>query len=442
MGLKGALSGPASRAPVPVFPLAGSGARDAVRQLRLRRELEFVSTPRAAAILLVAGEISPELAPAAIAVHDALGHPRATVLWNPAGAGPPSASGPFAGAEVADTDPVGTIVAVHRQLLTGRRPSEAPMLPDVDPAPWRGVGPYGQGGSGMTGGVPYGRPIADRADDRDGLSLDEVAVRAGPFLPPLPFGLSLDLKLSGDVIRQARVISPGPAPQGPPPQSPARAGDPFLRALSEPVPIAELELARARSHLCWLSDALTSQGLAALSERTLRLATDLRPGDGDKVRRLHRAVRRTGVFRWSTARLGMVDQARLKGLGAGPVARASGLAEDARLQDPSYLALGFEPVLGKAGDAAARWHQRFQETVQSLELALGAGGRTASPAGRVECPQGELRAGSHPSFRLLELLPGILEGREWGDAVTTVVSLDLNLDPVPILEQLPVGAVS
>ena len=73
---------------------------------------------------------------------------------------------------------------------SGRRrlASSPDALPDLDPAPWRGVGPFGQGGTGMTGGVPYGRPLAGRADDRDGLKLDQLLVRVGPFLPPFPPG--------------------------------------------------------------------------------------------------------------------------------------------------------------------------------------------------------------------------------------------------------------
>lgn len=416
MGLKRALAGAAARAPAPVFPLVGSGARDAVRELRLRPELDFVSTPRAAGILLVAGQISEPMVSAAAAAHDSLGHPRATLVW-PAGAG--GAPEAFPEAVVVDGDPVDAILRLYNELVTGRRPSEGPILPDIDPAPWRGIGPYGQGGTGMTGGVPFGRPLAGRGEDRDGLSLDEFAVRLGPFLPPLPSGLMLDLKLSGDVLRTVQVVFL-PMPSAP--------DDPFYRALTGPVPIAELEMARARSHLCWLSDALSALGMQAIAERALRLSANLGPGDAKALRRLCQAVRRTGATSWATAGTGVLDRIGLSGAGAGPVARAAGLAEDARMEDQAYVALGFEPVVGEGGDIAARWRQRLSEAVQSLELALAAGDLTCSQTGRVESPRGELSAGSHPSARLLEQLPAILEGREWGDAVATIVSLDLDMD--------------
>lgn len=417
MGLKRALAGAAARAPAPVFPLVGPGARDAVRELRLRPELEFVSTPRAAGIFLVAGQISEPLVSAAAAAHDSLGHPRATLVWRPDGAG--NALEAFPEAVVADGDPVDAILRLYNELVTGRRPSEGPILPDIDPASWRGIGPYGQGGTGMTGGVPFGRPLAGRGDDRDGLSLDEFSVRVGPFLPPLPPGLMLDLKLSGDVVRTVQVVF-SPTPSVP--------DDPFHRALTGPVPIAELETARARSHLCWLSDALSALGMQAIAERALRLSANLGPGDAEALRRLYRAVRRTGATSWATAGMGVLDRIRLSGAGAGPVARAAGLAEDARLDDPAYVALGFEPVVRDGGDVAARWRQRLSEAVQSLELALAAGDLTCSQTGRVESPRGELSAGSHPSARLLQQLPAILEGREWGDAVATIVSLDLDIE--------------
>jgi len=60
----------------------------------------------------------------------------------------------------------------------------------------------------------------------------------------------------------------------------------------------------------------------------------------------------------------------------------------------------------------------------------------------LESPQGRLAVGDLPAQRLLPLLPAVLEGMEWGDAVSTVVSLDLDADEVLALRspdrELPV----
>jgi hypothetical protein len=106
---------------------------------------------------LLAGRLPAALKEAASAAHDVMSHPRCTVRWTPDS---PQGEGERAGGR----RPQGLVEAIlgaHRDLLAGSRPSEPPVLPDEDPAPRRGVGPYGQGGSGMTGGVPYGRPMAD-----------------------------------------------------------------------------------------------------------------------------------------------------------------------------------------------------------------------------------------------------------------------------------------
>jgi hypothetical protein len=115
-------------------------------------------------------------------------------------------------------------------------------------------------------------------------------------------------------------------------------------------------------------------------------------------------------------------------MGLGPTARAAGVPEDVRSHDAAYRALGFEPILDSAGDVGARWRVRFAEAVQSLRLSERAGDHVVEPAGRVESPRGRLEHGSAPTARLMYSLPGLLEGLEWGDAVATIVSLDLDLD--------------
>lgn len=431
MGLSQALGRFAADAPVPVFAVAGPGAREATQDLRLRPELRLLDTPRPASVLLIAGSVSDAFALPLARIHDSMAHPRATILWTGDGQWRPALSG-IAQPAVVGADPVTAAVAMYRDLVTGRRPSEPPILPDVDPVAWRGVGPYGQGGSGMTGGTPYGRPMAELAPDPDGLRLDVLPGSVGPFFPRFPAGLVLDVRFSGDLVLEATVgelIFDSL-------EVPVRAGlRPFLRALSEPVSIAELELARARDHLRWLSDALIASGLTAFGLRALRLASSAAPGDGTAVRRLSRVLGWTQIGRWSTGGVGRISPGLLSGLGAGPVARAAGLADDVRLDDPAYRELGFEPILGDDSDAATRLRLRCAEAAQSLDLAVRAGDRRTAVRGRVESPRGRLERGSAPSARLLPLLPEILRETEWGDAVTTVVSLDIDLEEAALADR-------
>ncbi|MGH2695749.1 MAG: hypothetical protein ACRDIW_02025 [Actinomycetota bacterium] len=251
--------------------------------------------------------------------------------------------------------------------------------------------------------------MAEVAPDRDGLRLDQVPLRVGPFLPPLPPGFVMELRLQGDVVQEAAVapnaFAAGPGASG--------LGARFARALTEPVPIAALEVARTRSHLRWAADGLVALGLDALGQRVLRLAGSVGPGDGGDVDRLGGLLRRAQVLGWATAGVGVIDERVLAGLGAGPVARASGLAEDLRSDDAEYRSLGFEPVVGRGGDARARWEQRLGEASQALALAERAGDRLWQPRGSVEAPRGRLDAASSPTGRLLELVPGVVEGLEW-----------------------------
>jgi hypothetical protein len=436
VGLSRLLGGLAARAPVPVFAVVGAGAREAVQDLRLHERVVLVDTPAAADVLLVAGAVPGALADPVAQVHDGMSHPRCTVWWRLGGAVLPlDVPDPVV---VEGDDPAAVARALAQsgeRMLVRERATEPSLLPDVEPVRWRGVGPYGQGGTGMTGGVPYGRPMAAVAPDRDGLRLDQLPLRIGPTFARFPPGLVLDVKLQGDVVQEAEVAdSPdagADAPVSPPPVGPTLR--PFLRALTEPVPVAALELARARSHLRWMADALAGHQLSALGLRVLRLAQQVEVGDGDAVTRLARSLRRSQVLGWATTGVGLLDAGDLAGRDAGPVARASGLVEDHRADDPAYRALGFEPVAasgarGPAGDARARWEQRLAEVAQALDLAARAGDRRSEPSGRVESPRGRLEVGTSATARVLPLVPRLVEGLEWGDAVAAVTSLDLDLE--------------
>ena len=422
LGLTSAVRRFASRAPVSVYPIAGEGARDALQDLRLEPSLRFVFTPRAANVLLIAGHVRRELIEPVVSAHDALSHPRAAVLWK---TGPDDAdlTEALPDAITVGEDPVATLVRVHADLVMAIRESSPSLRPDVDPAQWRGVGPFGQGGSGMTGGVPYGRPLADRAADRDGLTLDQLSFRVGPFWHPLPPGLLLELDLQGDVIQRVGFPAEAYAPS-----TSAIDGDIFVRSLTEPVRVADIELSRARSHLRRLAEAVALHGLDALGARILRLAIAASPDSAGQVEALTGPLRRSGFLGWATSGVGALDRDLISGMGLGPTAKAGGLVEDLRSEDAVYHSFGFEPVLDAGSDVAARWRVRLAEAAQSLRLAERAGDRVLDPAGLVESPRGQLERGSAPTSRLMYSLPGILDGLEWGDAVATIVSLDLDLD--------------
>lgn len=451
--LRRAVAALAVRAPVRTFVVEGVDVPAPTDALRTCRDVQCVDTPRSAVVLLLAGCFPPALADALQRAHDAMAHPRAVVWWTRDADGPTAPLPGLAslravrvvagapGDRITDDAVAGLALAlrdVQRALLYGTRVSDPALLPDVDPAPWRGVGPFGQGGAGMTGGVPYGRPMVGRAPDRDGLELDQLPVRVGPFFSAFPPGLVLEVKLQGDIVQEAVV--PGNAFAG-------MLVDRPRSESGEPPRIAELERARARHLLRWLAHALRVHGLDALGRRTLALVAAL---GGElpaaaavlaritrEVAALERLLARTRALDWATAGVGVTPPADLAGRGLGPVARAAGVVDDARLDDPTYLRLGFEPVVAGdgAGDARARWRQRLAETVQSLALAARAGdaragvGAEETPRGRGATPNGvaPFDARTTPSTALLALLPDLLRDQEWGDAVTTVVSLDLDV---------------
>jgi hypothetical protein len=408
--------------------VVGVGGRDAADWLRLDDRLTVLDSPRSANVLLLVGRLTERLFPSALAVHDAMSEPRAVVQWLPERGGEDPLAHVFPELlSVGPAEPLGEVLVFRQaELLRGVLRSSPSLLPDEDPAPWRGIGPYKQGGKGMSGGVPYGRPLPGRAPDRDGVELDQLTVRMGPALPLLPPGLVLEVKLQGDVIQEASILDNAFDDRAVLERVP-RPGGPFRRALIEPVGIQELELARARHHLRWLAHALRLHGLDALGIRVIRMARDLTPSDGERLRSFRKLLTRIRTLDAATAGIGIVrgESAEVAG---GPPARAAGHPADARIGDESYGEIGFEPVLQRDGDARARWRQRMEEAIQALDLAKRAGDRRARPTGEVESPRGSLTLERAPSARLLSLLPGALAGQEWGDAVTTVVSLDLDME--------------
>jgi hypothetical protein len=427
----------AASADVPVFAAVGAGGRALADEAGLLPGVRLVDSPRAANVLLIVGAVTPPLLHPLLGIHDQLPTPRATVWW-PGGA----AAGPLASAlpdlAVGPDGDGDHLRSVFAELVSGERRSEPPALPDEEAAEWRGVGPFGQGGTGMTGGVPYGRPLASRAPDPDGLELDQLPLHVGPLFPPFPPGLILEIELQGDVVRQATVgdnpFTGGAEGEDGPPLDTAL----FVGALTTPTPIADLELARARHHLCWAARTLRLHGLGSEALYLLGLARSLTPADRAAVESQAQRVARSRSLAWATRGVGVLGPDEVIG---GPVARAAGLAVDARLHDPSYQGLGFSPVVHGAGDARGRLRQRLAEAVQALELAERAGSRLRRPGPPLEGPRGPLRSGEPlPSVPLLGLLSRLLAGQEWGDAMTIVASLDLDLEEAAVGQAAHISA--
>lgn len=251
-------------APVPVFVIVGALGLGRAEQLTLDPCVQLVKSPRHAAVLLVIGDIGDKALADLRHIHDQLPHPRATVWWS-SDSVVEDWGNPIT---VSDGECIATVVSsVWRALLSGERQSEVDCLPDAPPNPWRGIGPNGQGGKGMMGGTPYGRPMAMAEDDiRDGLTLDAYNASFGPFLPTWPPGLVLNLTLQGDVIQRTEVERP-----------------PFRQDTLAVTPL--LAIARV----------LRLLELPALAERFVRAAIDEAEGPRPDVVALQRAFLRSGA---------------------------------------------------------------------------------------------------------------------------------------------------
>jgi len=252
--------------PVEVFVAAGADRWHDAQALRAHELVRLMPTPRHATVLLVAGTIPGSAREALDRVHDQLPHPRAVVTWDEI----------VAGNDVVDAV-ASEIVGRADRVMADPSTSSPGRLADEEPNDWRGVGPFGQGGEGMMGGTPYGRAMAMTADDRDGLSLDRLELRLGPFLGQLPGGLVADVALQGEVIQSIEFACAGSAP--------------FVTG-DRAVPVAR--------RLLWLSHALHVQGLdafavgaARLARRSARLDDD--PGLARDFASLRRRMRWTGL---------------------------------------------------------------------------------------------------------------------------------------------------
>ncbi|HSJ46323.1 MAG TPA: hypothetical protein VK923_16730 [Euzebyales bacterium] len=274
---------------VGVAVAAGADAWEPVQDLRGVPGVRLAASPRHATVLLIAGTVSDADREALHRVHDQLPRPRAVVAWRPAEAAAEVPAQTVAG------DVAALVDALHEAqaavLATPERGADD-LLPDTEPNEWRGVGPFGQGGEGMMGGAPYGRPMAMTGDDRDGLALDQLNLTLGPFLDPLPGGCRLKVTLQGDVLREVELTIAA--------AHNSRFPQPDRR-----------DLRTARHLLRRTAHGLHVAGLDALAARTAALAgrvadTADRTALVRDARRLERRIRRSGLL-WTHRGVGAMD---------------------------------------------------------------------------------------------------------------------------------------
>lgn len=299
----------------------------------------------------------------------------------------------------------------------------------------------------------------------DGLVMEPLEAVVGPFSPALAAGLRAELELDGDVACGVEIVGLDPAEALVDPLAPIASayaiellegrGPESGPAVGER--LAAVELERALSHSMWLARLAGLLGSSELRDRLERGAGPLieiqrragRLSAADLVAAplepLTKLLKKLSAGGWPglkrrTEGVAALPAERCRELGLrGPNARASGLRDDARLEEPAYRELGFDPVIRARGDAAARLQLRAAEALAALELALRgleAGSLPASTA-PVEGPRGPIvYGGAGPAGGRLPVIAGAAgalvvaaeaaRGRELASALVAIASFDLS----------------
>lgn len=324
----------------------------------------------------------------------------------------------------------------------------------------------------------------------DGLVMEPLELSLGPLAGPLPGGIVADVVLDGDVVSgctlratlHRAVGAPGAAPAIPDLLAPVAwaasievATDHEAQLRRSPQHrwrrVAAVELERAVSHVAWvralgrllgwrtLVDAASDAVGPLLAARAALAAGPVTTGVADdacaaglvaaraRVGRLRDRCDGSRRLAGRTAGRGVLSAATVHGAGlAGPVARASGIPDDARDHDPLYRELGFAPAVRAEGDVRARTLLRMDDALGATVLAQEAlhrarsGAATpemiASPGGcTVEGPRGPVCARAAPEkWRLtapgqraaLAAAGRAAVGLEWAAALAVLVSFDLS----------------
>ncbi len=249
--------------------------------------------------------------------------------------------------------------------------------------------------------MPAGLPMAERADDRDGLKLDQLHLSLGPLLADWPSGLALHLTLQGDVVQEATAEAVGVGSDG------SFWDEPWerVRAGGEAT-VGEAARRRACSHLDSLGRLLAVAGWpdAAVVARLLRddlLGGAPRGAVSARFDRLARRVGRSRVLAWMTGGLGGLDAGRVEAFGVGGPAARTG------------------------GDVTARYRCWLAETAAAVDV-LDDGRPLGEEA--AEGPRGRLDRLAAPSRALLDAAETLVAGAEVGAARLIVASLDPDVD--------------
>lgn len=245
-------------------------------------------------------------------------------------------------------------------------------------------------------GPVAGLPMAGRAPDRDGLTLDVLHVPLGPVLPHWPAGLRLLVTVQGDVVQEAMVetlsVSGSVVPFW---------DEPILRILAgESVSTGEVARRRASAHLDSLMRLLGVAGwdsaalrCAALRDRAL--GGEHAGGLSADFARLGRALRRSRPLRFATSRLGVLDARAADRYGVGgPAATAA----------------------GDVFDRVVHWIEAAEADLRRVD--------DTTAASTVDGPRGRLDRGHAPSAALLAALPSLITGAELAGVRLIVASLD------------------
>jgi hypothetical protein len=313
----------------PVRPLVattvgGTGVRLAVEREMRRRGWRPAPNPAEANLLIVTGPDDPAMTPFVEAVWEQIPVPRARVsLETPA-------------------EVPAALSEAERRLRSRdeQRPHEHhdEQLPH-DEHSGSGHGDHGHDMGDME--MPGGIPMADRADDRDGLKLDRLTVPLGPVLPAWPPGLLVRTTLQGDVIQEATVEAAMTATHGP---------APFWDSVTSD------RIAARRLDSC--ARLLTIAGWEYAAVTAARLRDDLLSGADVEARfaRWARRVRRSRVLRWSLTGIGVhagsdaldrlahwIDQAT-----------AAGASDSTATEDPAEVLDALPSLLAGTEFATAR----------------------------------------------------------------------------------------
>jgi hypothetical protein len=267
--------------PVP----GGTTARLAVERAVRERGWQPAAGPAEANVLVVAGVAGPALEPHVGRVWNSVPAPRVRVDVTV----PHDAARQLDEARLALQD-----VARQREHGDHRPRHDMTHAEHHEMPEHHGDHGHHMGGMDMPGGLP----MADRADDRDGLKLDQLRLPLGPVLPLWPAGLIVHTRIQGDVIQQASVELVG------------SGRDSFWLGTGEHLLVARRldSSARLLALAGWADAATIAQRLRdeALGGAS---ASDLLPPLGKWVRR----VRRSRTLRWSLAEIGCVSEGSLAG---------------------------------------------------------------------------------------------------------------------------------